>query len=189
MHWCKTVIYCCSYTSQNWGTGLIMQPLPNALQVMKNIYSRSHNLDTSLCFIKEMTSQNIILQEHNAQCVSVCASRSSHYMQGHCLAVQQQRLQPGACSGAKRVCWHTIKKKKARHTNTHTEHIQAQRTKKKKKHTKIDLPTRVCAQTDTRRHTHTCAPLRSWSIHDKSKSLPDVRQSNQRAWCSNRESQ
>lgn len=45
-------------------------------------------------------------------------------MQGHCLAVQQQCLQPGACAGAKRVFWHTIKNL---HTHRHKEQQQQQK--------------------------------------------------------------
>lgn len=102
---------------------------------------------------------------------SVCVL-CSHCMQGHCLAVQQQCSQPGACTGAKRVCWHTIKK---RLSQIHTRCIQAQKTPQ--------------AHKDTDTTIHTRAALRSWSIHDKSKSPLDVRQSNQRSWCSYRKSQ
>lgn len=43
-------------------------------------------------------------------------------MQGHCLAVQEQCLQPGACAGAKRVGWHIIKKKNfSAHRDTHRD--------------------------------------------------------------------
>lgn len=138
------------------------------------------------------TSQNILSKSTTSGCecmhvcVCVCAPVlcGSHIMQGHCLAVQQQCSQPGACAGAKRVCWHTIKKKS--YTNTHTQHIQAQRKEQEEEKKRHKL---IKTHTDTIIHTYTCAALRSWSIHDKSKSPPDVRQSNQRAWCSYGESQ
>lgn len=123
-----------------------------------------------------MTSQNILCKRIIFS-VCACVLCTSHFMQGHCLAVQEQCLQPGACAGAKRVCWHTMKKYP--HTNTHSTN----RHKEQKKNKLIKTQT----ETSTHKRAHT--PLRSWSIHDKSKSPPDVRQSNQRAWCSYKGSQ
>lgn len=74
----------------------------------------------------------IFFEKRTISLVRVWVLWSSHCMLGHCLTVQEQCLQPGACAGAKRVCWHTIKKIST-HKYKHTQHIQPQRTKKKQK--------------------------------------------------------
>lgn len=125
-----------------------------------------------------MTSQNILSKSTTLSvCVYVCVVEKSLHA-GPLFSSSTAVLAAwGVCRGQKGLLAHNKEKS---YTNTHTAHRGTKKIKKKKQ-----------AHKDTHRHnyTHTCAALRSWSIHDKSKSPPDVRQSNQRAWCSYREPQ